>query len=409
MGKSALLKALRAEAEAAGAAVRFAVGGELEREYPFGVVRQWLEPVVRLADPAQRAELLTGAAALAGPVLGFESELGAPTDASFAALHGLYWLVAALTERGPHVLVVDDAHWADEPSLRFADFLARRAGELPLLLVVGTRPDGPADLLAEAPDAEVIRPRGLSPQAVAALVADGLGESVDPEVAASAAEVTGGNPLLLRELIRTLAAWDGEATAEVVRAAVPSSVTRSVQRRLRRLSADAQRAARELAVLGETTADVEPLKALDLIEGDPPVFVHPLIRQAVVDTVPQTERHALHRAAAERLRRVPGAEERVVMHLLAAPPLGEAWVVPFLRAAASRATAEGAADLGVRRLERALEELGHDDPALQLELGLSRLALGDPRAFTHLEAPPVTASRPSRHARSRPSSTSASS
>ena len=137
-------------------------------------------------------------------------------------------------------------------------------------------------------------------------------------------------------------------------------------------------------MLGETTADVEPLKALDLIEGDPPVFVHPLIRQAVVDTVPQTERHALHRAAAERLRRVPGAEERVVMHLLAAPPLREAWVVPFLRAAASRATAEGAADLGVRRLERALEELGHDDPALQLELGLSRLALGDARAFAHL-------------------------
>ena len=228
--------------------MRFAVGGELEREYPFGVVRQWLEPVVRLADPEQREELLTGAAALAGPVFGFAGDGAAASgDASFATLHGLYWLVAALTERRPTVLVVDDAHWADKPSLRFADFLARRAGELPLLLVVGLRPDGPADLLAEAPDAEVIRPRGLSPQAVAALVADGLGERVDPEVAASAAEVTGGNPLLLRELIRTLAAWDGEATADVVRAAVPSSVTRSVQRRsaaLRRRPARRARARR---------------------------------------------------------------------------------------------------------------------------------------------------------------------
>ncbi len=390
VGKSALLRALRAEAEAAGALVRPAVGGELEREYPFGIVRQLLEPVVRLADAGERDELLTGAAALAGPVLGLGDAAASTDDASFATLHGLYWLVAALTERRPTVLVVDDAHWADEPSLRFCDFLARRAGELPLLLVVALRPDEPGaatDLLDSMADhAEIVRPAVLSPTAVAELVAEGLGERVGADVVASAAEVTGGNPLLLRELIRTLAAWDGEATAEVVRAAVPSSVTRSVQRRLRRLSAAAQRTARELAVVGEADDETSlaALRMTELIEGDPPVFVHPLIRQAVVDTVSPSERHALHRQAAERLRDRPGAEERVVMHLLAGPPLGEGWVVPFLREAAARVTAEGAADLGVRRLERALEELGHDDPAIQLDLGLTRLALGDPAAFAHL-------------------------
>jgi hypothetical protein len=64
-------------------------GGELERELPFGIVRQLLEVPLVSAGDDERRELLAGAAALAKPVLSGEG-----AAAEFAALHGLYWLTA---------------------------------------------------------------------------------------------------------------------------------------------------------------------------------------------------------------------------------------------------------------------------------------------------------------------------
>ena len=83
--------------------------------------RGWPAPVVTLAEPGGRRPPVTG-----------------------ERLHGLYWLVAALAEAAePLLLVIDDAHWADAPSLRFVDFLARRVPELAVLVVVGLRPREP--------------------------------------------------------------------------------------------------------------------------------------------------------------------------------------------------------------------------------------------------------------------------
>ena len=80
---------------------------------------------------------LLGAAGRAPPTAG---EAAAP-DASFTVLHGLYWLCANLAGDEPLVLTVDDAHWADAPSLRFLAFLLPRLEELSLALVVATRPE----------------------------------------------------------------------------------------------------------------------------------------------------------------------------------------------------------------------------------------------------------------------------
>ena len=63
-------------------------------------------------------------------------------------LHGLYWLAANFASRTPTLLVVDDLHWADEPSLRWLHYLARRLEGLPLLLLTGTRPPEQANLPA---------------------------------------------------------------------------------------------------------------------------------------------------------------------------------------------------------------------------------------------------------------------
>src|SRR4051794_38828243 len=95
IGKSRLLAEFRRRATAAGAHVLNARAGELERDFPFGVVRQLFEATV--ADPAA----LAGAAAPARVVFSSPDD-GAPTgDASFAALHGLYWLALNLAAERP--------------------------------------------------------------------------------------------------------------------------------------------------------------------------------------------------------------------------------------------------------------------------------------------------------------------
>ena len=145
IGKSAVLAAARL---GRGGATRFlrARGAELERDFAFGVVRQLFEPMLREATPAEREDLLQGPARLAARVLGLPGALeegeapAAAPDASFTVLHGLYWLCANLAADQPLVLIVDDAHWADAPSLRFLAYLLPRLDELKIALLVAARP-----------------------------------------------------------------------------------------------------------------------------------------------------------------------------------------------------------------------------------------------------------------------------
>ena len=148
IGKSALVGAVRAVSDAAGTRTLRARGGELERDFAFGVVRQLLEPALAETPARTRDDLLQGPAGVAGRLLGLpgalpeggEGQVAAP-DASFTVLHGLYWLCANLAGDRPLVVTVDDAHWADAPSLRFLAFLLPRLEELSLALVVATRPE----------------------------------------------------------------------------------------------------------------------------------------------------------------------------------------------------------------------------------------------------------------------------
>ena len=61
-------------------------------------------------------------------------------DASFAALHGLYWLALNLAAERAAAARVDDLHWCDRPSLRFLAYLARRLEGLPVLVAATLRP-----------------------------------------------------------------------------------------------------------------------------------------------------------------------------------------------------------------------------------------------------------------------------
>ena len=111
----------------------------------FGVVRQLFEPVLLEAAEAERADVLQGAAGIASGLLGLPEAclaVARPRQClpSFAVLHGLYWLSANLAAQGPLCLIVDDAQWADAPSLRYLAFLLTRLEEHSIALLVATRP-----------------------------------------------------------------------------------------------------------------------------------------------------------------------------------------------------------------------------------------------------------------------------
>ena len=137
-GKTALLREAAALGERAGLSVWSARGSALEGSFAFGVVRQLLQPAVMNVDRHERAEMFTGAARLAGGVLDLDQRR-APLE-PFAARQGLYWLLVALARRGPLMLLVDDAHWADEPSLLWLASLTRRVEDMNVLVVVAARP-----------------------------------------------------------------------------------------------------------------------------------------------------------------------------------------------------------------------------------------------------------------------------
>ena len=212
IGKSRLVADARRRAATSGLVVLSARGSELEREYPFGVVRQLFEP--RLADPMERERCLSGAAAAAAGIFDFsrEGDDEAAGESALAALHALYWLTVNLSAEAPLLLAVDDLHWCDRTSLRFLGYLTRRLEGLPVLLVASVRPAEPGvdeALLGELTgDSLAVRlaPRPLSAGASTEVVRERLGEGVEPTFAQACHASTHGNPLFLTELLKVLEA-----------------------------------------------------------------------------------------------------------------------------------------------------------------------------------------------------------
>jgi predicted ATPase len=124
IGKTSLMQAAARLAVHARFDVLAARGGELERDFPYGVVRQLFEPRLARTSAGDRELLLDGAAALAAPVVG----LAAPwlrerhggvlgDDPTAATLHGLYWLTANVAGERAVMIAIDDLHWVDAASL----------------------------------------------------------------------------------------------------------------------------------------------------------------------------------------------------------------------------------------------------------------------------------------------------
>jgi DNA-binding CsgD family transcriptional regulator len=404
IGKSSLLAATRAAA-AAELRVLSARGGELERELPFGIVRQLLEPVVVASDADEREALLAGAAALAKPVL-FAADPEAGAEPSLSALHGLYWLMVNLADAQPLLVAVDDAHWADVASLRWLIYLARRLAGVPLALVLATRPAEPGpvqdlhDELLVIPELAVVQPGGLSNEAITMLAAKLLAAEPDPGFVTACQRATGGNPFLLRELFGELGRRGiapSRGNAGLASQLSSQGVGRAVRARLRPLPPGCAALARAVAVLGDPA---EPILATQLAgledttaagaadalveaaifePGQQLAFVHPLVRSSVYAELSSQERARHHERAARLLAGVGAATDRIAVHLLATHPSGDPATVSSLRQAARTASNRGAPDVAVTYIQRALAEPPSPqlEPVVAHELGRAALSAGE--------------------------------
>jgi DNA-binding CsgD family transcriptional regulator len=428
IGKTRLLGAAIERAGEAGIEPAFARAGELERDLAWGVVRELFERALTDTDDDEREELMSGAAGLAAPILGAEeASLPTATDAIAVALHGLYWLTVNLAERHPLLLAVDDAHWADPPSLRWISYLGARVEELPVLLVVTVRSAEPgadtefAGALAAERATRVLRPAALSEEAGRQVIRAAFDHDPDPEFARACRAATGGNPFLLRELVDELAlaglAGTSDEAARVLEIQ-PASVARSVLLRLSRLPVEARELAAAVAVLGaraslrhaadlaaldeeSAAAAADALVASNILEAGVPLeFCHPVVRIAIYTEMPAVRRANWHRRAAGILGDAGRPADEVAVHLLAVEPSGDHSVVERLRVAADGALARGAMQTAVAYLRRTLTE--PPSPEFRADtlrvLGSAERRLGDSSSVEHLREALELARHPSARA-----------
>ncbi len=290
---------------------------------------------------------------------------------------------AALTDRAPLLLVIDDLHWADRGTLLLTSFLLRSARSGPIH-VVGTYRDTElgrhspltgalADLQRDGA-LDRIGLRGLEEDDVAALARSLLGSD---ELAARVHDRTGGNAFFVEEVLRGL--------AEAGSPEVPESVRHAVGFRLSLLGDDANELLAVAAVLGleldalalQATTGLDPdaaeaaldelLAARLLRPAADPLrfeFSHALVRETVLGELNVLRRARLHRRAAEALTAL--GEERHVEEIAA-----------HLSAAASGADARRAAEMLVRAGGRALDRLAYEDAADHFARALDALQLAD--------------------------------
>jgi DNA-binding SARP family transcriptional activator len=408
IGKSRLAARFAAEVHARGA---FVTHGRSDEEtvvpyQPFvEALRHLTAHLDLLALDATLAPLLDEL----GPLLPGIGTLRAPAE---DGRYVLFEAAAALLERvarlRPLLLVLEDVHWADKPTLLLLRQLVRHAEAAPIMVLatyndVALAPAAPlqrvlADLRRDQP-LERILLTGLDVAATATLA----GSDVD---AARLREYTSGNPFFIEETLRA-------------EGSVPESVREMLVHRCERLRPATLEILTLAAVLGRDFS-LEPLERLagrpveevlgaleeaadaGLIAEDTEdvgrfSFCHALVRDAVYARPVASRRRLLHLRAGEALEHARGATEvtaaELAHHFHLARHAGGSWrAAHYAVEAGEQAARAYAFEEASAHFERALDAAPEDDDELRMEawlaLGSVRWQGGEPgaRAAYHAAA-----------------------
>lgn len=319
----------------------------------------------------------------------------------YAAVAGLLQLTR---EAEPLLLILDDLHWADSPTVSLLRYVVASSSSIPVMLVGAYRDTEPsrnhplaalvADLRHEH-GVQQIKLTGLAPHEVVAFMESAAGHELDEAGGALAEQITretAGNPFFAGELLSYLAesralTQDGEGRwrlrANVTDLQLPRSVREVIARRVERLDTPTRTVLSTAAVIGRdfelelllAVLDVPEAQLLEilhdtvtgwLVHEDPEhagrfMFTHALVEHALYEDLGADARAPLHRRIAMALEERYGAEpgERVseLASHWAATVIGvdSAKAIHYARGAAERALAQLAPDEAVRWYRKALE------------------------------------------------------
>jgi DNA-binding NarL/FixJ family response regulator len=411
IGKTRLAEELAAQAAARGVLVLWGRCWEGEGAPAFWPWVQIVRAYIETADPAVlRQEMGAGAADIAQvvPAVGeCLPHLPAPPPlepeaARFRLFDSLAGFLRAAAARRPLLLVLDDLHWADAPSLALLRFVGRELEDAGLLVVGSYRHvevDRGHRLLATLADLTRGRGRrlllgGLDQREVASFVAVVAGVQPAAGLAAAVHRQTDGNPFFVTEVVRLLASQGRLGHAEAgspLAAGLPEGIRAVVAERLGRLSDDCQGVLEVAAVLGrdfqlralQPASGLEADRLLELLEEAEAArviaavadglgrwrFGHALVREVLYESLPAARRIRLHGRVGEALEALyvadPGPHlAELAHHFVAAAPGGEEMAGRAVRVA----TAAG---------RRALELLAWEEAADLFERALAALELAE--------------------------------
>nr|WP_238362121.1 helix-turn-helix transcriptional regulator [Actinopolymorpha pittospori] len=374
IGKSALLD--HAAASAGDLRVLRTSGIESESELPYAGLHLLLRPALdrldALAEPQRNA--LAAAFGL-GPAQGGGDR--------FLVGLAVLSLLPELSEDGGVVCLVDDAQWLDQASTEALLFAARRLDAEGVALVIAAR-DGAATFAA--PGLPELALAGLSPEAADALldaqfdahfdtprrdarVGAAGGQGLAPSVRSRVLREAAGNPLALAELPAALAREPAAAATPAGTLPLTDRLQVAFHGQVRRLPAGTQAllllvaaadgadldvVLRAASQLGTGLDDAGEAESAGLIRIDERAvrFRHPLVRAAVYQSAPLSERLGAHKALADAFVE-PADRDRRAWHLAMASTGHDEQVAAELEASAARAAERGGHADAATAFERA--------------------------------------------------------
>jgi class 3 adenylate cyclase/tetratricopeptide (TPR) repeat protein len=290
---------------------------------------------LRLAVARHRAtlaKLLPELADRSAPAAAISSGTEPPDREQFMLFDAVASLLRTAADEQPLILVLDDLHWADAPTLLLLRHVVRATEGTPLL-ILGTYRETEVDeahplagALAElrrARTLQTLRLQGLDEQEVAAMISSQSGRTPPTSVARAIVERTQGNPFFVEELLREVAA-EADFTEALTR--IPDTVKDLLVRRLRRLDDGCQRVLTIAAATGrefaldiihtvtrttaeEVTDSLEQALAAQVLRESSIghySFAHALIRETIYERLSRTRRAQLHRQIGEAIESLVG-------------------------------------------------------------------------------------------------------